>query len=168
MAKQCAYLLAACASSAGVERVFSARRHSGGRMHDVMRKSQKDESLKHSLFAARSTPKAHSMHHPSRRGLGVARPFDRSEGGVGHGECRVADWVYCQAEHRTVPTAVLRVAGARCPGCPCEDERTHTPLRTPRPGRARRRPPACGDADAGQLMMIPTQLVSLRVTAGYS
>ena len=71
------YLLAACASSAGVERVFSARRHSGGKMHNAMRKSQKDESLKHSLFAARSTPKAHSMHHPSRRGLGVASALRR-------------------------------------------------------------------------------------------
>ena len=32
----------------GVERVFSA----AGKMHDDLRKSMKDESLKHSLFAA--------------------------------------------------------------------------------------------------------------------
>ena len=42
---------AAPASSAGVERVFSA----AGKMHNDLRKSMKDESLKHSLFAAFNT-----------------------------------------------------------------------------------------------------------------
>ena len=45
MAKQ---FLAAPASTAGVERVFSA----AGRMHDDMRKAMKDSTLEHSLFAA--------------------------------------------------------------------------------------------------------------------
>jgi hypothetical protein len=40
------------ASSAGVERVFSA----AGRMHSDLRKSMKDSSLEHSLFAAYNTP----------------------------------------------------------------------------------------------------------------
>ena len=35
-------------SSAGVERVFSA----AGKMHDDLRKSEKDSTLEHSLFAA--------------------------------------------------------------------------------------------------------------------
>ena len=45
MAKQ---YLAAPFSSAGVERVFSA----AGKMHDNLRKSEKDSTLEHSLFAA--------------------------------------------------------------------------------------------------------------------
>ena len=40
--------MAAPFSSAGVERVFSA----AGRMHDDLRKSEKDSTLEHSLFAA--------------------------------------------------------------------------------------------------------------------
>ena len=44
-------VLAAPASSAGVERVFSA----AGKMHGDLRKSAKDETLKHSLFAAYNT-----------------------------------------------------------------------------------------------------------------
>ena len=44
MAKQ---YLAAPFSSAGVERVFSA----AGKMHDDLRKSEKDSTLEHSLFA---------------------------------------------------------------------------------------------------------------------
>ena len=48
MAKQ---YLAAPASSAGVERVFSA----AGKMHSDLRKSMSDDSLKHSLFAAFNT-----------------------------------------------------------------------------------------------------------------
>ena len=43
--------LAAPASSAGVERVFSA----AGKMHNDLRKSMKDQSLKHSLFASFNT-----------------------------------------------------------------------------------------------------------------
>jgi len=42
---------AAPASTAGVERVFSA----AGKMHDDLKKSSKDELLKHSLFAAHNT-----------------------------------------------------------------------------------------------------------------
>ena len=45
------YYLAAPASSAGVERVFSA----AGKMHNDLRKSMKDQSLKHSLFASFNT-----------------------------------------------------------------------------------------------------------------
>ena len=37
-----------CASSAGVERVFSA----AGKMHGDLSKSAKDTTLEHSLFAA--------------------------------------------------------------------------------------------------------------------
>ena len=48
MAKQ--YLCAPC-SSAGVERVFSA----AGKMHDDLKKSAKDSTLEHSLFAAFNT-----------------------------------------------------------------------------------------------------------------
>ena len=48
MAKQ---YLAAPASSAGVERIFSA----AGKMHSDLRKSMSDDSLKHSLFAAFNT-----------------------------------------------------------------------------------------------------------------
>jgi hypothetical protein len=48
MAKQ---YLAAPASSAGVERVFSA----AGKMHSDLRKSMSDESMKHSLFASFNT-----------------------------------------------------------------------------------------------------------------
>ena len=40
--------VAAPFSSAGVERVFSA----AGKMHDDLRKSAKDSTLEHSLFAA--------------------------------------------------------------------------------------------------------------------
>ena len=43
--------LAAPASSAGVERVFSA----AGKMHDDLRKSMSDGMLKHSLIAAFNT-----------------------------------------------------------------------------------------------------------------
>ena len=43
--------LAAPASSAGVERVFSA----AGKMHDDLRKSTSDGMLKHSLIAAFNT-----------------------------------------------------------------------------------------------------------------
>ena len=48
MAKQ---FLASPASSAGVERVFSA----AGRMHSDMRKSMSNESLQHSLVASINT-----------------------------------------------------------------------------------------------------------------
>ena len=48
MAKQ---YLAPPFSSAGVERVFSA----AGKMHDDLRKSEKDNTLEHSLFAAFNT-----------------------------------------------------------------------------------------------------------------
>ena len=48
MAKQ---YLAAPASTAGVERVFSA----AGRMHNDLRKSMKDSILEHSLFARFNT-----------------------------------------------------------------------------------------------------------------
>ena len=40
-----------CTSSAGVERVFSA----AGKMYSDLRKSMKDDSLKHSLFTALNT-----------------------------------------------------------------------------------------------------------------
>ena len=43
--------LAAPASSAGVERVFSA----AGKMHGDLQKSLKDSTLEHSLFAAWNT-----------------------------------------------------------------------------------------------------------------
>ena len=43
--------LAAPASSAGVERIFSA----AGKMHDDLRKSMSDGMLKHSLIAAFNT-----------------------------------------------------------------------------------------------------------------
>ena len=48
LAKMAKQFLAAPASTAGVERVFSA----AGRMHDDMRKAMKDSTLEHSLFAA--------------------------------------------------------------------------------------------------------------------
>ena len=51
LAKMAKQYLASPASSAGVERVFSA----AGRMHDDMRKSMTNESLQHSLFAAFNT-----------------------------------------------------------------------------------------------------------------
>ena len=51
LSKKVRQYLAAPASSAGVERVFSA----AGKMHDDLRKSMKDDSLKHSLFAAFNT-----------------------------------------------------------------------------------------------------------------
>ena len=48
LAKMAKQYLAAPFSSAGVERVFSA----AGNMHDDLRKSEKDSTLEHSLFAA--------------------------------------------------------------------------------------------------------------------
>ena len=51
LAKMAKQYLAAPASSAGVERVFSA----ASKMHDDLRKSAKDHSLKHALFAAFNT-----------------------------------------------------------------------------------------------------------------
>ena len=51
LSKMVKQYMAAPASSAGVERVFS----STGKMHDDLRKSMKDESLKHSLFAKYNT-----------------------------------------------------------------------------------------------------------------
>ena len=48
LAKMAKQYLAAPFSSAGVERVFSA----AGKMHDDLRKSAKDSTLEHSLFAA--------------------------------------------------------------------------------------------------------------------
>ena len=51
LAKMAKQYLAAPASSAGVERVFS----SAGKMHADLRKSMSDDSLKHSLFAAFNT-----------------------------------------------------------------------------------------------------------------
>ena len=48
LAKMAKQYLAAPFSSAGVERVFSA----AGKMHDDLRKSEKDSTLEHSLFAA--------------------------------------------------------------------------------------------------------------------
>ena len=51
LAKMVKQYLSMPASSAGVERVFSA----AGRMHDDLRKSAKDNTLEHSLFAAFNT-----------------------------------------------------------------------------------------------------------------
>ena len=51
LAKMAKQYLAAPASTAGVERVFSA----AGKMHDNLRKSMKDSTLEHSLFAAFNT-----------------------------------------------------------------------------------------------------------------
>ena len=51
VAKPAAQYFAAPASSAGVERVFSA----AGKMHGDLQKSAKDSTLKHSLFAAFNT-----------------------------------------------------------------------------------------------------------------
>ena len=51
LAKMAKQYLAAPFSSAGVERVFSA----AGKMHDDLRKSEKDSTLEHSLFAAFNT-----------------------------------------------------------------------------------------------------------------
>ena len=51
LAKMAKQYLAAPASSAGVEHVFSA----AGKMHSDLRKSMKDDSLKHSLFACFNT-----------------------------------------------------------------------------------------------------------------
>ena len=48
LAKMAKKYLAAPFSSGGVERVFSA----AGKMHDDLRKSEKDSTLEHSLFAA--------------------------------------------------------------------------------------------------------------------
>ena len=48
LAKMAKQYLAAPFSSGGVERVFSA----AGKMHDDLRKSEKDSTLEHSLFAA--------------------------------------------------------------------------------------------------------------------
>ena len=51
LAKLAKQYLAAPASTAGVERVFSA----AGRMHSDLRKSMKDSTLEHSLFARFNT-----------------------------------------------------------------------------------------------------------------
>ena len=51
LAKMVKQYLAAPASSAGVERVFSA----AGKMHDDLKKSAKDSTLEYSLFAAFNT-----------------------------------------------------------------------------------------------------------------
>ena len=51
LAKMAKQFLAQPASSAGVERVFSA----AGKMHDDLRKSAKDNTLEHSLFAMANT-----------------------------------------------------------------------------------------------------------------
>ena len=51
LAKMVKQYLAAPASSAGVERVFSA----AGKMHGDLQKSAKDSTLEHSLFAAFNT-----------------------------------------------------------------------------------------------------------------
>ena len=51
LAKMAKQYLAAPASTAGVERVFSA----AGRMHSDLRKSMKDSTLEHSLMAAFNT-----------------------------------------------------------------------------------------------------------------
>ena len=51
LAKMAKQYLAAPASSAGVERVFSA----AGKMHGDLRKAMKDGALKHSIFAAFNT-----------------------------------------------------------------------------------------------------------------
>ena len=51
LAKMVKQYFAAPASSAGVERVFSA----AGKMHGDLSKSAKDETLEHSLFAAFNT-----------------------------------------------------------------------------------------------------------------
>ena len=48
LAKMAKQFLAAPFSSGGVERVFSA----AGKMHDDLRKAEKDSTLEHSLFAA--------------------------------------------------------------------------------------------------------------------
>ena len=52
LAKMAKQYLAAPASTAGVERVFSA----AGRMHNDLRKSMKDSTLEHSLFARFNDP----------------------------------------------------------------------------------------------------------------
>ena len=51
LAKMVKQYFAAPASSAGVERVFSA----AGKMHGDLQKSAKDSTLEHSLFAAYNT-----------------------------------------------------------------------------------------------------------------
>lgn len=51
LARMVKQYFAAPASSAGMERVFSA----AGRMHDDLRKAMNDGTLKHSLFAAHNT-----------------------------------------------------------------------------------------------------------------
>jgi hypothetical protein len=51
LAKMAKQYFAAPASSAGVERVFSA----AGKMHGDLQKSAKDSTLEHSLFAAFNT-----------------------------------------------------------------------------------------------------------------
>ena len=51
LAKMVKQYFAAPASSAGVERVFSA----AGKMHGDLQKSAKDTTLEHSLFAAFNT-----------------------------------------------------------------------------------------------------------------
>ena len=52
LAKMAKQYLAAPASTAGVERVFSA----AGKMHSDLRKSMQDSTLEHSLFAAFNSP----------------------------------------------------------------------------------------------------------------
>ena len=51
LAKMVKQYLSAPFSSAGVERVFSA----AGKMHDDLRKSEKDSTLEHSIYAAFNT-----------------------------------------------------------------------------------------------------------------
>ena len=51
LAKMVKQYLSAPASSAGVERVFSA----AGKMHDDLKKSNKDDTLEASLFAMKNT-----------------------------------------------------------------------------------------------------------------
>ena len=52
LAKMVKQFLAAPASTAGVERVFSA----AGRMHTDLRKSMQDSTLEHSILAAFNNP----------------------------------------------------------------------------------------------------------------
>ena len=64
LSKMVKQYMAAPASSAGVERVFS----SAGKMHNDLRKSMKDESLKHSLFAKYNTKWAGELRSLSAAG----------------------------------------------------------------------------------------------------
>ena len=76
LAKMVKQYFAQPASSAGVERVFSA----AGRMHSDLRKSLNDHSLEHSLFGAYNTPKA-AAH--KAKGDGGRRGDPRRGAGVG-------------------------------------------------------------------------------------